>query len=154
PLAPRGRRLSTEFHPRRVQRVGLIDSLERLCQDITKRHGIQVTFQPGRLPDSIPKEVELCLFRVAQEALGNVVKHSGAFHTSVVLHQTSDGLRLYIADDGVGFDTRGLSEKTCIGMLSMCERLNQSHGKFDVESSPGGGTRITAVIPEGDDEAL
>jgi signal transduction histidine kinase len=88
----------------------------------------------------------VCLFRIVQEALQNAIKHSRARQVSVRLVGDRDGLKLTIADDGVGFDLaeawgRGL------GLLSMSERLEPIDGTFKIDSTPGAGTRLEVVAP-------
>ena len=93
------------------------------------------------------KGLELCLFRIAQEGLQNVIKHSGATEASVDLVCHSDALHLYIADHGVGFDIQELRKSEGLGFLSMKERLRLVGGQLSLDSRPGHGTRIDARIP-------
>ncbi len=92
-------------------------------------------------------EVEQALFRVAQEALANVARHSGAGNVEVDLIYASDALTLRVADDGRGFDPAEKNRGEGFGLQSMHERLESLGGRVEVESAPGKGTRITCVCP-------
>ena len=98
-------------------------------------------------PDVIPPETALCLYRVAQEALRNVVKHSGSRHASVELSGTADAIRLRVADDGVGFDPGLAAGAGGLGLVSMRERLNLVGGEIAIDSRPAGGTRLAVRVP-------
>jgi signal transduction histidine kinase len=105
-----------------------------------------ITFVHDGVPEVLPQDFTLCLFRIVQEALQNAIKHSRARQVSVRLVGDRDGLKLTIADDGVGFDLaeawgRGL------GLLSMSERLEPIDGTFKIDSTPGAGTRLEVVAP-------
>jgi two-component system, NarL family, sensor kinase len=90
-------------------------------------------------------ELELCFYRVAQESLNNIMKHSKAEHVSVTLHTTGGLARLEIKDTGVGFDSSGGAQG--IGLASMAERLRMAGGTLSVISAPGKGTEIRANVP-------
>ena len=93
------------------------------------------------------KEAQLCLFRVAQEALTNVARHAGTRAASVTLRQADGGLLLAVSDSGVGFDPANPREGCSLGLASMRERLHLVGGTLDVESSPGRGTTVVAWVP-------
>jgi signal transduction histidine kinase len=89
----------------------------------------------------------LCLFRVAQEALGNVVKHSGANRADVEITGAANEIRLRIADAGVGFDPTLRNTHSGIGLMGMRERLRLVGGMISVRSAPSQGTEILAQVP-------
>jgi signal transduction histidine kinase len=89
----------------------------------------------------------LCLYRIAQEALRNVVKHSGAGGASVVLVGQNGALTLEVRDTGQGFDPAEAAGQGGLGLVSMRERLRLLAGELTVESQPGGGTRLLAFVP-------
>ena len=99
------------------------------------------------MPALAGKESELCLFRVAQEALTNVARHAGTRAAGVTLRQSDGGLLLAVSDDGVGFDPARPREGRSLGLASMRERLHLVGGTLDIESSPGQGTTIVAWVP-------
>ena len=98
-------------------------------------------------PTWCPKNVALCLFRVAQEALSNVVRHAAANFATLRLRQADGGLSLAVSDDGVGFDRETLEKGMRLGLLSMRERVRLVNGTLDMESAPGHGTAILAWVP-------
>jgi signal transduction histidine kinase len=91
------------------------------------------------------------LFRVAQEALGNVARHAQAGHATVTLRQVGDGLLLAVSDDGVGFELGRSAEGMHLGLASMSERVRLVRGTLDIESAPGQGTSVVAWVPVGEE---
>ena len=136
--------LSHELHSAKLHHLGFVAALRELCRQASKR--IQVTTEIGA-GDSIHQllpDVELCFFRVAQEALNNAVRHSRA-EEAIVQFSVAEGIaRLQIRDTGVGFDT-SVSPRG-IGMVSMRERMRMAGGNLSVLSAPGRGTEVTAEI--------
>ena len=96
--------LSRQLHPAILDDLGLVDALRSECLCFTQREGIAVTYRPGRIPEDLPKDVALCFYRIAQEALRNIAKHARAGRARVVLAGTDGDLILTVADSGVGFD--------------------------------------------------
>jgi PAS domain S-box-containing protein len=137
--------LSHELHPSRLEFLGLVASLTALCKEHTKQHNLHVRFVHSDIPERIPKDVALCLFRIVQEALRNVVKHSGAAEAQVELCGHGDHLDLGIFDSGAGFSVA--SAKEGLGLISMRERLRSVGGQLSVESEPSRGTRIRVHVP-------
>ena len=139
------RSLSHQLHSSRLELVGLGPALSGLCQEITKNYGIAVRFTgPDAAPD-LTKDAGLCLFRVAQEALANVVKHSQARSAQVELRADAKAVALQISDTGQGFDTNLKNEG--IGLMGMRERLHLLGGRLSVRSEPMRGTVVLAEIP-------
>jgi signal transduction histidine kinase len=143
--------LSHELHPAKLQILGLVQATQLLCRDLAGRHGLDIDFVHDRMPSKVPPDPALCLFRIVQEGLQNVVKHSGARNAVVTLTGTPDSLHLEISDSGNGFDTSELG--VGMGLLSMRERVNFLHGHMIIRSRPGSGTRIAVRVPTGQSEA-
>lgn len=139
--------LSHQLHSSKLEHVGLVSALNGLCKEISGKHKIEVRFIEGETPRDIPKDVALCLFRVAQEALGNVIKHSATQNAEVELSANEHGIQLRIADSGKGFATDDRSPSTGIGLIGMSERLRLVGGRFLVRSEPLKGTEIVAEVP-------
>jgi signal transduction histidine kinase len=95
----------------------------------------------------MPHDVEICLFRIVQEGLNNVVKHSGARQAQVTLRGTADVLALSILDSGRGFDKDSSDVPDGLGLASMRERLRLIQGELSIRSQPGQGTTIVASVP-------
>ncbi|MGA9887350.1 MAG: ATP-binding protein, partial [Candidatus Acidiferrales bacterium] len=118
-----------------------------LCEELSSRFKIQIEFTDQMFSSRLPKDVALCLFRIAQEALGNVVKHSGATHARAELCSTTHEIRLRIVDTGFGFDPALRNEDAGLGLISMRERLRLIGGRLSVQSAPMRGTEILAEVP-------
>jgi len=140
--------LSHQLHPARLDTLGLVDALKGFCREFSGQHKLQVQFLHSRIPGQIPKEVTLCLYRIAQEALWNVVKHSGAAEAEVELSANANQIDLCISDSGQGFDVESAKGVPGLGLISMRERLRLVGGDLSIESEPSHGTRIRARIPQ------
>lgn len=138
--------LSHMLHPSKLEQVGLVFAVKGLCEELKRHHGLQVKFMHSSIPAAIPKGTALCLYRVVQEALRNVVRHSGSVHAMVELTGTSCGLCLKVSDSGVGFDPAA-QNAAGLGLVSMRERLDLTGGELTINSRPAGGTRLSAFIP-------
>jgi signal transduction histidine kinase len=141
------RALSHQLHSNKLEYVGLLPAVSGLCEEISEKCEIRVHFTECGLPQNIPKDVALCLFRVAQEALANVVKHSHAKTAEVQLGANSNGVSLRIADDGKGIIPHDTNRGGGLGLVGMTERLRLVGGRLSVESDPIHGTTILAEVP-------
>jgi len=139
-------RLAYELHPSKLESLGLVPALQSVCRDISRQYGLQVDFEHTRLPGEVPPDVALCLYRIVQEALHNVVRHSGAREALVDLRTAGDQIELHIADPGTGFVAAGRGNGG-IGLVSMRERVNFVGGQIVIHSAPGAGTRIGVRVP-------
>lgn len=135
--------LSHQLHSSVLHYLGLAKGLRGLCQTISQQHHIVVDLRADEVSD-LPSDISLCLFRVAQEALSNAVKHGRAKQIAVQLIQNASSLRLIVKDDGIGFDST--THSNGLGLFSMQERLRILEGTFTLTSSPGQGTMIEAVV--------
>ena len=138
--------LSHQLHPSQLTHLGLVVASRSLCNEVSKGSGIEIDFSHSDVPDSIPQDVSICFYRVLQESLSNMVKHSGAGEAQVELTARSSEIQLHVCDSGVGFDPEGHRETFGLGLISMRERVNLIGGELVVESQPSGGTRIKACV--------
>ncbi|HTP68909.1 MAG TPA: PAS domain S-box protein [Dongiaceae bacterium] len=138
---------SRRLHPSQVELLGLVPALSNFCKDFSARNGMEIQFYHESLHHKPPQDAALCLFRVAQEAIRNVQKHSGTRSALVQLDENSGSLRLRVSDHGSGFDLEASEPPQGLGLLSMQERLHSLGGELFVHSRPGGGTCIEACIP-------
>jgi signal transduction histidine kinase len=136
--------ISHGLYPAQLEYLGLQKSLTKLCDDV-RQNKIEIQLSVKDIPRELSPEASLCLYRIAQEALRNVVRHSHADNVSVELRAENGWLRLEISDDGVGFDAG--SNVAGIGLTSMRERVRSVHGLIEIMSSPEIGTRIRVRIP-------
>jgi signal transduction histidine kinase len=139
--------LSYQLHPSKLEQLGLLAAVRGLCKELSHHHGLPIEFTHHDVPETFSEDVSLCLYRIAQEALQNVVKHSGARHAGVELRGSADTLCLRIADDGKGFDPGSARGKEGLGLVSMRERLRLLGGAMTIDSRPAGGTRIEVHVP-------
>jgi PAS domain S-box-containing protein len=139
--------LSRRLHSSTLDYLGLVPALQRLVEDFSARHGIPVALAHESMPSPLPSSVALCLFRVAEESLANVAKHSQARSVRVRVHGAADGIRLSIDDDGIGFAIAHATIRSGLGFVSMQERLRMLRGTVRIESAPARGTTIDAWIP-------
>jgi PAS domain S-box-containing protein len=139
--------LSHSLHSSTLERLGLVTEVCVFCREFQKQHGLEIEFIYDDIPQDIPFEIALCMFRVTQESLRNVKKHSGADRALVRLEMTGGELHLSIADTGSGFDLHSRSLSDGIGIRSMEERLRLVGGYLEVRSRPSEGTTLSARIP-------
>jgi signal transduction histidine kinase len=139
--------LSHQLHSSKLDYLGITAAIRGFCNEFSKQHGVSVKFTDRDVPRPLPKDVSLCLFRVAQEALHNAVKYSGMSEFTVELSGVEDAVHLVVSDAGAGFDVEEARKRRGLGLLSMQERVHLVQGTFSVESQPGEGTRILALVP-------
>jgi signal transduction histidine kinase len=143
------RQISHQLHPAVLEHVGLVAALELKCEEVREATGVNVRMVNGGDTSAIPRDVALCLFRVAQEALSNVVRHSGARRVDLSLRREGAELLLDVADDGRGFTVGAPDQGTGLGLRSAAERVRAVGGALTVGSEPGAGTRFRATVPLG-----
>lgn len=145
------RNLSLDLHPLLLDDLGLVPALRWHVSRLDQSCGCQIRFSGGDWIGRFPAELETACFRVAQEALTNILRHAQGSKVSVDLTRTPLELTLKITDDGVGFDTqavrRAATEGRSLGLLSMEERVSDMGGDLSIESVPNRGTVICAVFP-------
>lgn len=147
-LAQNVRHLSHDLHPTVLRHAGLVPALSSYCTEVERSHGtLSACSAEGDLA-SIAPEAALCLYRIAQEALRNVVAHSGARRADVRLLRAGDDVELTIADDGRGFDVAAsLKRAAGLGLVSITERVRLAQGTVSIEARPGNGTCVRVRIP-------
>lgn len=146
-LAEDVRRLSHDLHPVGLQRHGLAAALRDHCAEVERRHRLAVRFSRRDSDGPLPPEVALGLYRVAQEALANAVRHAAAGAAEVTLAVADGTVRLAVADDGAGFDPAGARRGGGLGLASIEERARLLGGRSRVRSAPGAGTEIEVTVP-------
>jgi len=141
------RALAIDLRPRVLDDLGLEMALKAQVRDFTQRWEIDATLSSGRL-GRLPAEVELVLYRVAQEALSNVAKHARASRVEISLTKRGTRLRMLIEDDGCGFDADAATDAVDagLGLFGMKERLALVDGTLGIESAVGAGTRVSADV--------
>src|SRR2546421_516018 len=140
------RNLSHELRPMVLDRLGLVPALQFLAENVGRRAGGAIAVS-GKLAARLAPAVEITLYRIAQEALNNVIKHARASTANVELRQTTERVSCTVRDDGVGFAADRLEGGTGLGLVGIRERLGALGGSVHIASQPGGGTTLRAEIP-------
>ncbi|OLQ90222.1 histidine kinase [Vibrio panuliri] len=140
------RHISHKLRPSALDDIGLEAALNTLLQDFRAHSGLNIEAAFDTKKGKLKSEVATTLYRVAQESLTNIEKHSQANEVNVILQQLGNRLQLIIRDDGVGFDVGAAMRNTGIGLRNMRERVEFIGGDFELESEPGFGTEITVLL--------
>ena len=138
-----------------LHQYGLLVALQNFALRIQQQFGMTCVVQAGaRAPARLKNTTAVHLFRIAQEALANVLRHAHACHASVILLRQPHDVTLLVEDDGQGFDPAIIQEKgdKCIGLIGMKERVALLGGDLLIQSAPRGGTTLLARIPLSDDD--
>ena len=141
------RALITELRPPALDQLGLEPALASLGERVSNMSDVAVATQVDLDGRRLPEQLETAVYRIAQEALTNVVKHAGAEHATVTVQLADSDLRLQVADDGAGFDPDHASETSGFGLVGMRERVALAGGQLTVERGAHGGTVVTAGLP-------
>lgn len=138
--------LCYRLHPSKLEQLGLVTSLKRLCRELADQKRCEIAVTAADAPAHLPDDLSLCLYRVAQEALHNAVKHSGANKIQVQIMRSRDAIRLSVCDNGHGFVLTPRYAHQGLGLVSMRERLRLMHGVLSIETSSRG-VYIKAEVP-------
>jgi signal transduction histidine kinase len=139
--------ISRQIHPAILRDLGLVSAIKSQCVRFSKVEKMQVDFDWHDVPDAVPNEIALCIYRVIQESLRNVTKHSQAKHVQIDLRGLGGNIILRIKDDGAGFNLQGVRQTPGIGLASMRERVDYVNGRFSISSEPGKGTVVEVSVP-------
>jgi signal transduction histidine kinase len=140
------RRLAVELRPSALDDFGLVAAVERLTDTFREQSGLTVDLETQLGQERLAPEAETTLYRVIQEALTNIVKHSGATRVSVLVQRQAGKVIAVVEDDGSGFDPES-TRADAVGLAGMRERVSLAGGRLQVESSPGSGTTLVAEVP-------
>jgi two-component system sensor histidine kinase NreB len=145
------RRLAMDLRPAALDDLGLAPALESFVERFSERWQIDAGFEVRGLKSRLPPEIELALYRVAQEALNNVAKHSGASRVEVRLTRSRREVTLVVRDDGRGFDGERVRHgpEGGLGLFGIGERLSLVGGTVEVDTGPAKGTTVTVRVPAG-----
>lgn len=141
--------LSHRLHSSKLDYLGLAAASRSFCRELSERHSVEVDFDSDNVSTNLSKDISLCLFRVLQEALQNAVKYSGVREFQVCLKGASNEVELSVQDLGVGFDPEKAISGHGLGLTSMKERLKLVDGRLSIDSKPGQGATIHALVPVG-----
>ena len=141
------RHLSHDLHPGVLEQAGLVPALRGYCHEVERKQGPKVVFHADDGAGAVPANVALCLYRVTQEALRNVVRHAKAERVYVSLTRGGAGIRLTISDDGSGFTVDEGRGRGGLGLISIEERARLVGGTLTIHSQPQHGTDLDLVVP-------
>jgi PAS domain S-box-containing protein len=139
--------LSHRLHSSKLDLLGLVITVRSFCAEFAERHGLRIDFDHKGIPTSIPPDTALALYRIVQEALRNVIKHSLALSAKVRLTADPEAISLTVSDNGIGFDVSKSHPSNGIGIQSMKERARMIGGICEVRSRPVQGTQIVVKVP-------
>jgi signal transduction histidine kinase len=139
--------LSYSLHPSVLQELGLCEALKVECEQLEHTSRLRVSLTTCDLPVKLPKDVALCLFRVVQESVRNVVRHASATQVEIHLQHLDGGLEIRVIFDGDGFLRDQLRNKASLGHASMEQRVAVLGGRLKIESQPSQGTSVSAWVP-------
>jgi len=142
-------RLAVDLRPASLEHLGLVPALEQLVTSFIGKSQLKVKFKSMGLSktDHLPAEVEATLYRIVQEALTNVTRHSDASMVDVILEQRGEAILVIIEDNGVGFDTTLAADNTHLGLIGIRERTEILGGNLTIESIIGSGTTVVVEVP-------
>ena len=146
-LSSRLQLLSRQLHPSFIEHIGLVSAISGFCNELSDRHDLKIELAHEGIPRSLSGDVSLCVFRVVQEALRNIVKHSGARTARIELNGTTADLAVRITDTGIGFDPASDRIKRGLGLVSMRERLRAVGGNFSLKRLEPNGTQLEFRVP-------
>ncbi|HVN17969.1 MAG TPA: sensor histidine kinase, partial [Dongiaceae bacterium] len=141
------RHISHELHPALLQESGLPAALTAYCEEFSKVRGVPVSCETDASIEELSPGAALCLYRIAQEALGNAAKYSQARNVEVRLKRTNGHVALSVSDNGIGCAPDQLVKSGGLGVINMRERVLQLKGTFEFDSEPGRGTTVKAMVP-------
>lgn len=142
------RQLAHRLHPAAIQQAGLVPALEQLADECTRESGVAVRLSLPSDPFALPAEVAIALFRIAQEALRNAIRHAGVPEVAVDLRNGGEVVELLISDRGCGFDPTA-RRGGGIGLISIEERARLVGGRAVIQSRPGDGATVAIRVPRG-----
>jgi two-component system sensor histidine kinase UhpB len=142
------RRIALELRPKILEDLGLGEALAWRADELNASGAVRTTLRIDDRDRRLPKDVELALYRIAQESLTNITRHARARTAELRLEHTDDAVRLTVQDDGVGFDVAApVAHPSGLGVSGMHERMALVGGRLTIDSAPGGGTRVIATVP-------
>jgi signal transduction histidine kinase len=146
-LAKEIHHLSHDLHPSKLAYLGLVAAVESLCAELSESYKLKIEFTHSGVPALLPKAISICLYRIVQESLNNVIKHSGAKEAQVELSGNGQEIRVRVSDSGSGFDLESARSKKGLGLISMRERLRLVGGTISINSLRSHGTQVCAKVP-------
>jgi len=140
-------RISMQLRPDILDNIGMIEAIKSYCRSVQESSGIKFELKMIGQTVHLKKEIELTIYRVLQEAVTNIVRHSKAEKAEILIENAAGFLKIIIRDFGIGIDIKKPHDLDSLGIYSMKKRISQIHGKFNIERAEGNGTSIILIIP-------
>jgi signal transduction histidine kinase len=141
------RRIIENLRPSLLDHLGLASALQWYVEDTCKSANLECTLRIADNLERLPADLEIALYRLVQESVTNVLKHARAKRMDLTLERIAKGLRVVVADDGVGIADVESAKRASHGLAGMSHRIRSVRGTFDIRSEPGQGTRIDVFVP-------
>ncbi|MES2431784.1 MAG: histidine kinase [Bacteroidota bacterium] len=141
------KKIATELHPALLERLGFVEAIKWKGHEFEKRTGIKIDLTLPVNDIDISHKTSIALFRIFQESLTNIARHSGAKNVHCSLQNKGNEIFLDIKDDGKGFDVSAIQQMKSLGLLGIKERTLMLEGTYEIDSKPGKGTKISVVLP-------
>ncbi|MBU3713376.1 MAG: hypothetical protein FGM46_00340 [Ferruginibacter sp.] len=141
------RRIATQLRPSILDDLGLVAALEWLSEEYEKRYHIRTNFSSKNIQSNISPDISIALFRIYQESLTNILRHSKASEVNVTLSFEKNQLVLLVVDNGIGFETEKVYTLNTLGLIGIKERTNLMGGIFKIESNLGEGATLFVSVP-------
>ncbi|MBI5403254.1 MAG: sensor histidine kinase [Ignavibacteriae bacterium] len=141
------RNISSAIFPNKIEKLGLKKAIESMAESAFESSGIQLSFSAGNIDGIFGNTIELNVFRIIQECINNILKHSESSQAGISVHFISGNLVIEVTDNGKGFDTKNIPEKHGLGLDNIRNRTIYCGGSIRIDSKPGKGTKIKILIP-------
>ena len=141
------RNLAHNLRPAHIEQVGLTASLQEMIREVSQSSEVRFERRVENVDGVFKGDAATNIYRIMQEALNNVTRHSKAHQAAITVERDVHSVRLRVADDGIGFDTRQARTRRGLGLTSMTERVRMLGGNFNIESAPGHGTQLAIEVP-------
>ena len=142
-------RLAVDLRPASLDYLGLVPALRQYVESVSDKNEMTVQFEAVGFDERLPMDIEIAIYRIVQEAMTNVIRHSGATRVDVILESRRNKLIIIVEDNGVGIDDASILNGDRLGIVGMRERAEMFGGKCIVERTTGSGTTVLVEVPYG-----
>jgi signal transduction histidine kinase len=141
------RRIQFNLHPYEVEKLGLTKAIKSIIDRVSKSTGIKFTIEEDFIDKIFSEENEIHLYRIIQEAVNNIVKHSSATEAGIIINRTYENIFITISDNGRGFSKSNALRKNSMGLSGISERVKLLEGNLEINSESGNGTVLRIRLP-------
>jgi len=141
------RNISSRIYPHKIEKLGLQKSIESMAENAFESSAVKLNLSVGKIDKIFNKEIELNIYRIVQECINNILKHSMAKEANINIQFASGNLTGEISDNGTGFNVKKVNDETGFGLSNIRNRTFSSGGTIKIDSKPNSGTKIKFIIP-------